>query len=122
MRQLRLPVVFICFALALFISCAKEKQNEYQGRTLRDFSEQEAESGVSLFVQRCSYCHPDGGNAFNPTKTLHKKELEANGIKSASDIINVMRHPGPGMPRFGKLTVSDEEARHIANYILKAFS
>jgi cytochrome c6 len=32
-----------------------------------------------------------------------------------------MRNPGPGMTKFDKKTISDKEARAIADYILKTF-
>ncbi len=42
-------------------------------------------------------------------------------MKSAEDIIGKMRNPGPGMTQFDAKTISDEEARAIADYILKTF-
>lgn len=77
--------------------------------------------GETLFKQHCAVCHPDGGNIINPQKTLHKKSREANKIKTADDIINTMRNPGPGMSRFDKKTVPDKEARQIADYIITTF-
>jgi len=78
-------------------------------------------SGEELFQQHCSSCHPDGGNIVNPQKTLHKKDLDSNKIKKPGDIVNKMRHPGPGMTQFDKKTVSDKDAKKIAEYILKTF-
>ena len=78
-------------------------------------------SGEAEFKNHCSVCHPDGGNIINPAKTLHKKDRDANGIKTASDIISKMRKPGPGMTEFDKKTIPDKEAKAIANYILKTF-
>ena len=66
-------------------------------------------------------CHPDGGNIVNPQKTLHKKDREANGVKTTSDIVNKMRNPGPGMTQFDGKTISDKDAAAIAGYILKTF-
>jgi cytochrome c6 len=80
-----------------------------------------AKSGEELFQQHCSSCHPDGGNTVNPQKTLHKKDLDANKIKKPGDIVRKMRHPGPGMTQFDKKTVSDKDAKKIAEYILKTF-
>jgi cytochrome c6 len=57
----------------------------------------------------------------NPQKTLHKKDLDANNVKNAEDIIKLMRKPGPGMTPFDAKTVSDKDAREIANYILTTF-
>ncbi len=78
-------------------------------------------TGEALFKQNCSPCHADGGNIVNPQKTLHKKDREANGVKTASDIMGKMRNPGPGMTKFDENTISDKDAKEIANYILKTF-
>jgi cytochrome c6 len=78
-------------------------------------------NGEALFKQHCSVCHPDGGNIVNPQKTLHKKDREANGVKTASDIISKMRNPGPGMTQFDEKAIPDKYAKEIAGYILKAF-
>jgi len=78
-------------------------------------------SGEAEFKEHCAVCHPDGGNIINQKKTLHKKDREANNVKTAADIIQTMRKPGPGMTAFDAKTLSDKEAREIANYILKTF-
>jgi cytochrome c6 len=82
--------------------------------------EAKADAGETLFKQHCAVCHPDGGNIINPKKTLHKKDREANGVKKAEDIVGKMRNPGPGMTKFDKKTISDKEAKEIAEYVLKA--
>jgi len=81
----------------------------------------DGKSGESLFKEHCSLCHPDGGNIVNPKKTLHKKDLEANNIKSKDNIVRIMRKPGPGMTIFDENTVPDKSAKEIAGYILKTF-
>jgi cytochrome c6 len=78
-------------------------------------------TGEALFKQNCSVCHVNGGNIINPQKPLHKKEREANGVKTSGDIIKKMRNPGPGMTKFDKKTISDKDAKKIAEYILKTF-
>jgi cytochrome c6 len=78
-------------------------------------------SGAPLFAANCKVCHPDGGNIINPAKTLHKKDREANHVMTATDIIHIMRNPGPGMTKFDEKTVSDHDAKEIAEYILKTF-
>lgn len=78
-------------------------------------------SGEELYKEHCAVCHPDGGNIINPQKTLHKKAREANNIKSATDIINKMRNPGPGMTKFDKKMISAGDAKKIATYILDTF-
>ena len=77
--------------------------------------------GKKEFEEHCAVCHKDGGNMINSAKTLSEKDREANGVKSAEDIIGKMRNPGPGMTQFDEKTISDEEARAIADYILKTF-
>jgi len=77
--------------------------------------------GKKEFEEHCVVCHKDGGNMINQTKTLSKKDRDTNGVKSAKDIIKLMRKPGPGMTAFDSKTVSDKEAKAIADYILKTF-
>ncbi len=79
------------------------------------------QAGEALFKQNCAVCHVNGGNIVNPQKPLHKQEREANGVKTAADIIKRMRNPGPGMTKFDRKTISDKDARKIAEYILKTF-
>jgi cytochrome c6 len=80
-----------------------------------------AASGEELFKQHCTACHADGGNMVNPKKTLHKKDLEQSGVKNWQGIVKKMRTPGPGMTAFDKKTISDKDAKAIAEYILKTF-
>jgi cytochrome c6 len=77
--------------------------------------------GKKEFEEHCAVCHKDGGNMITPTKTLNKKDRTANGVKSAKDIIKLIRKPGAGMTAFDTKTVSDKEAKAIAEYILKTF-
>lgn len=77
--------------------------------------------GKNEFKEHCAICHPDGGNIVNANKTLSKKVLAANGVKSAKDIIGKMRNPGPGMTKFDEKTISQKEAKAIAEYILHTF-
>ena len=80
-----------------------------------------AKSGEALFKELCAVCHPDGGNIVNPKKTLHKKDLDANKIKTPADIVKTMRNPGQGMNKFDEKTVPDADAKAVAEYILKKF-
>ncbi|HLE40143.1 MAG TPA: c-type cytochrome [Nitrospirota bacterium] len=80
------------------------------------------EPGEALFKQHCAICHVDGGNIINPKKTLHKKDLDANNIKAAADIIKTMRNPGPGMTTFDEKIIPDKQAHEIAEHILKTFN
>jgi len=78
-------------------------------------------SGAELFSLHCAACHPDGGNTINPEKTLHSAGLRANNIRSAEDIVEKMRNPGAGMPKFSQAVIPDREARLIAEHVLAAF-
>jgi cytochrome c6 len=81
----------------------------------------DGKSGEALFKEHCALCHPDGSNIVNPKKTLHKKDLDANNIKSKDDIVKIMRKPGPGMNTFDAKIISDKDAKEIAEYVLKTF-
>ena len=82
---------------------------------------EEASKGETLFKQHCAMCHPNGGNIVNPKKTLHQKELAANQVKTADDIVRLMRNPNPGMTKFDTTKISDFDAKEIAEYILRTF-
>jgi len=83
--------------------------------------EKEKGKGEELFKKHCVACHPDGKNIVNPKKTLYKKDLEASKIKTTEDIMKVLRNPGPGMIKFDEKTISEKDAREIAEYIMKTF-
>jgi cytochrome c6 len=84
-------------------------------------AEKKESAGAKLFQQHCAACHPDGGNIIKPALTLRKKDMDARGVKTAEDIVGKMRNPGPGMTRFDAKTVSDKDAKEIAQYILQAY-
>lgn len=80
-----------------------------------------AGKGEELFKKHCAVCHPNGGNIINPKKTLSKKDREANGIKTAKDLVKNMRNPGPGMNKFDEKILPEKDAKAIAEYVLKTF-
>ena len=84
-------------------------------------AEKKESAGAKLFQEKCAACHPDGGNIIKPSMTLRKKDMNANGIKTAEDIIAKMRNPGPGMTRFDAKAISDKDAKEIAQYILQTY-
>jgi len=84
-------------------------------------ADEKGKPGQAEFKEHCAVCHPDGGNIINAKKTLHKNDLQANKIKTAADIINKMRNPGPGMTKFDAKTIPEATAKKIAEYILKTF-
>lgn len=75
-------------------------------------------TGELLFREHCTVCHPNGGNLLNPRKTLRKKDLAANNIRTEDDIVKSIRNPGPGMSRFDEKMISDRDARELARYVL----
>src|SRR5664279_2455324 len=77
--------------------------------------------GEAEFKEHCAACHADGGNIIKPNKTLSKKDRENNGIKSAKDIIKIMRKPGAGMTKFDEKTLPEKGAKKIAEYIINTF-
>ena len=115
MKNTLLPAVFAITVLIFSTACTqKEQAKEPEKKTgLR---------GEELFKQHCFPCHPDGGNVINPQKTLHKKDREANGIKTAADIVGKMRNPGPGMTKFDEQTIPDADAKEIAEYEIRTFN
>ncbi|QJA06759.1 c-type cytochrome [Thermosulfurimonas marina] len=77
--------------------------------------------GKALFSRNCGFCHPGGRNVIHPKKTLDRETLLKNGIQGPEGIVEKMRNPGPGMPRFSEKRLSDEEARAIAEYVWETF-
>jgi cytochrome c6 len=82
---------------------------------------EQAPDGKALFKQYCASCHPDGGNVSDPKRTLHGSALKKNKITTPEDIVRIMRNPLSRMIRFDPSTLSDREARAIAEYILVTF-
>jgi cytochrome c6 len=98
----------------------------------QSFAEEAAKesTGEALFQKNCASCHPNGGNIFNARKTLSKKDLEANNITTAGDIVKKIRNPGPapthpqtwsGMKKYDEKVLPDDDALKIGEYILKTF-
>jgi cytochrome c6 len=108
MRKIILLAVVFVFAWGIGITVSAQKASGIK-------------PGEGKFNELCALCHPDGGNIINPKKTLHKKDREANNIRTESDIIKVMRKPGPGMTTFDEKTVPDKEAQEIAKYVIMTF-
>jgi cytochrome c6 len=84
-------------------------------------AESKNNSGETRFTEHCAACHSDGGNLINPEKSLFKIAREKHGIKSADDIVKLIRNPGEGMIPFDQITLTDEQAHEIADYIIRTF-
>jgi cytochrome c6 len=80
-----------------------------------------AASGEELYKKHCAACHPDGGNPMNPKKTLHSGDMARNNVKTADDVVKLMRNPGTGMTKFDDTTLPDADAKAIADYTLATF-
>jgi len=80
-----------------------------------------AKAGEEAFIKHCAICHADGGNRINPAKTLCRKDLNANDIKTPADVIIKIRNHRPGVIRFDEVMIPDKEAESIAKYVLKTF-
>lgn len=73
-----------------------------------------ATGGETIFKANCATCHPYGGNLMNPKATL-------KGIKTPGKIIKQLRSGGGGMPVFDTTSISDADAKLLADYIIKTF-
>jgi cytochrome c6 len=115
------------FAVCLLCGCSKETpQKTESSRTApvqqsASTPQRQTQSGEELFRQLCNNCHPDGGNASDPEKTLHGSALRKNHITTPEDIVRIMRNPISRMIRFDAETIPDKEARTIAEYVLNTF-
>jgi cytochrome c6 len=77
--------------------------------------------GEALFKEKCSYCHPDGGNISRGEKGLNQNALRKNNIRNADDIVAYLRRPGPDMPTFDEQSLPVKDAALVAEYIVKNF-
>jgi cytochrome c6 len=111
-----------CLA-SLIGGCSKEvpaKPASVMTPPAADMSASEGD-GEALFKQFCASCHPNGGNVSDPKRTLYRSVLQNNHINTPEDVVRVMRNPLWRMIRFDVSTLSDTDARAIADYILKTF-
>ncbi|HYS42746.1 MAG TPA: c-type cytochrome [Geobacteraceae bacterium] len=77
--------------------------------------------GQSIFKAKCASCHPSGGNTINKEKTLFKKDLDKNKLKTVNDLVKYMRNPGPGMTKYDMNDLPDKDAWEVAKYILQSY-
>ncbi len=109
MKEAPRPLLLLATAAALLQGC--------EGTASRETGK----SGEELFRTHCSGCHPDGGNAVYPQKSLDRFTLAANGINGPAGIVAVMRNPGAGMKKFDRNTMPDRDALAIATYVFDTF-
>lgn len=115
MKLLKLGVIVFCsvIAVGLGTACGNAETAKTAAGAGAD--------GKKLFEKHCAACHKDGGNIMNAKKTLKKADMKANGVKGADGIVKLMRNPGPGMTKFDKKTITDAQAKAIANYIISTY-
>jgi cytochrome c6 len=121
MRKIVIPCIIAVLAVFLYsIHVAAESHSSPDSHMMMA-SDESGSTGEHLFKNNCAVCHRDGGNVINPEKTLHKEDLDEFGVKTPEDIVNIMRNPGPGMRKFSEMDISNEDAKKIAEYVLKTF-
>jgi len=74
----------------------------------------EQKSGEALFKEKCASCHPDGGNIMNAKEQI-------KGMKDPKKITKKIRKGGGGMPAYDQKSISDADAKAVADYIIKTF-
>lgn len=78
-------------------------------------------AGEQLYKKHCEVCHPGGGNTINSKKPINSKALAARNITTPEQIVKIMRNPKQPMVKFDEKTLSNEEAKAIAEYVLTTF-
>lgn len=111
--------------VCLLCGCSKESpQKTGAERPVAPVTSQkskETQTGEALFRQFCFNCHPDGGNVSDPEKSLHAAALSRSHISKPEDIVKIIRKPMSRMLPFDENTLSNRDARIIAEYLLSAF-
>ncbi len=121
-RMAKLLVLLVVVSGAL-TGCSKEAAEKSAAVPLAPApgSQGPLRDGEALFRQYCAPCHPDGGNVSDPQRTLHGSVLKRRHISTSGDIVRIMRNPLSRMIRFDVSSLSDRDARAIADYILTTF-
>ena len=115
--------VLVAVSTGLLTACSKEEPQKVPvSPAVSATAAREAGSdGESLFKQYCAACHPNGGNVSDPGRALYGSVLKSKHITTPEDIVRIMRNPLSRMIRFDASTLSDKDARLIAEYVLKTF-
>ena len=127
LKSLSVRYACVVFAVILLAGCsddASQKTETFKDAPLVLVTTGKpglVQSGEALFKQYCSSCHPNGGNVSDPRRSLYLSSLKRNHITTPEDIVRIMRNPLSRMIRFDVSTVSDKDARTIAEYILATF-
>jgi len=121
-RMAKLSVLLVV-TIVTVAGCSKDEPRKLaatQSASAPD-SREAGRDGEALFKQYCAPCHPNGGNASDPEHTLYGSALKRNHIATPDDIVRIMRNPLSRMIRFDASTLSDRDARAIAEYVLMTF-
>lgn len=118
------PVIVV--TICILSGCSKETPQAESARTasgLQPASSQaeQTQTAEALFKKFCFNCHPNGGNVSDPDRSLHGSAMRKKHITKAEDIVRIMRNPKSRMIRFDVETISDRDARAIAEYVLNTF-
>ena len=121
--RMTLLSVLLLVSSALLTGCGRDEPRKHAVKqpSLPSGTREPSRDGAALFKQYCANCHPNGGNISDPKRTLHGSVLKRNHINTPEDVVRIMRNPRSRMIRFDPSTLSDRDARAIAEYILTTF-
>lgn len=121
--RMTLLSVLLLVSSALLTGCGRDEPGKHAVTqpSLPSGTREQSRDGAALFKQYCANCHPNGGNISDPKRTLHGSVLKRNHITTPEDVVRIMRNPRSRMIRFDPSTLSDSDARAIAEYILTTF-
>jgi len=122
LRRMSRPALVLA-VLAALSGCGKDQPQKSVAAPSTSASAVRGPSpdGEALFRQYCAACHPNGGNVSDPGRSLRGSALKRNRITTPEDIVRIIRNPLSRMIRFDPATLSDKDARAIAEYILVTF-
>jgi cytochrome c6 len=115
--------VLLVISIVTLSGCSKDAPQKAAGTaaTSAPDIQESVRDGEALFKQYCASCHPSGGNVSDPKRALYGSILKSRHIATPEDIVRIMRNPKSRMIRFDPSTLSDKDARAIADYILMTF-
>ena len=74
---------------------------------------EEYSSGRWLFRERCSSCHPNGGNIVRADMPLRGAPM----LMNFTLFLAWIRNPSPPMPSFSTTTISDDRAKELFDFV-----
>ncbi len=110
----------LVLALAFIFLCFSASAKELTSKSYKVINPPgNAHRGAKLFEKAtCSFCHPCGGNAVNPSKTLYGKNFNKR-YPDDQALVKVIRNgiKGTAMQSFAKDKLSDTELTDVIAYI-----